>query len=902
MERVKKFVALGHFDKALRVVERERANKPRSPALLSLHASVLRRLGRPAEGAALLEPEVTARPKLPGLNNEFANCLRQVGDLARSLAVTDATLSAFPKNRTAQLNRILALKGMRRFDEALRAIEAARGDNPRSPDLLLHHALTLRSLGRPAEGATLLETELMARPNQAGLRNGLARCLRDAGELERSLALTEATLAESPGHPAARSDRIMTLHAMSRFEEALPVVEEARTDDPGSPVFLSLHAATLRSLGRPAEGAALLEQDAAVTLSDLRVRDELARCLRESGELKRSLAIAEETLEASPGHRVAQRERVTAVLALHDRKMLEALLASLLAEMDDADADMQLKLSSLHSLVRILPSLPSNNAVKILSDRAAQIQSRHAQLDSETKWNLFAVSGGLGLASRFRFLLDDLFRQTDLPASVAIGIIEESFVNGSKEWFGVATEVARRTRETERWQVDLHVVDLRQGCDAALAARKGRMRPKSPAASLFISDLLDRSGRIRLALRYVRFARLTWPRHNGLYRMQLRLLVRTDGIADLRALIESSEQQTDQFRAMAIQALIEIGDAAEAERRIGDLKSRHLIDRDQFSLFEGRLRQGEVLADDSMFDTFRAALPHRSAIQFGPSINGVLKFDLDLISRSDAPADHRLFVPPAGRAVDAWMKSRSDSDTGGCSVIPRKVLQYWDKNEPPRDIAQIMASWEAADGVSYYRFSRPSASVWLRSRLGEDWQTAIQAARSPAEQADFFRLAWLMLEGGIYADSDDRLIGDLSDLLDGSRGLTVFREPLGLLANNVILAPPMHPAIVWAAHAAKRALLERHNDNTWTKTGPGLMTRAVAWYLDQPQQDCHDLRIVPLHALGRWVQVHVKLPYKRTINYWNRKAVDAGGIKEIEAAARGHLSEAVPEPGNGQPG
>ena len=230
----------------------------------------------------------------------------------------------------------------------------------------------------------------------------------------------------------------------------------------------------------------------------------------------------------------------------------------------------------------------------------------------------------------------------------------------------------------------------------------------------------------------------------------------------------------------------------------------------------------------------------------------------------------------------------------GQTILPRQVMQYWDKPEPPQEVVGLISSWKDTPGIAHHQFNRQLALEWLGIKLGPDWQHAFRAARSPAEESDFFRLTWLMLEGGLYVDCDDRLIGDLTEVFQRYKGLTVIVEGVRSIANNVIFAPPLHPAIVWAAHAARTALLERHSDNTWMKTGPGLMTRAVAWYLTEGPDQTPDINFVPQHALGSWITVHVPLPYKKTNRYWNAKASGTGEAADLISVTQKLLGETAP--------
>uniref|UniRef100_UPI003593BC38 glycosyltransferase family 32 protein n=1 Tax=Aestuariivirga sp. TaxID=2650926 RepID=UPI003593BC38 len=406
--------------------------------------------------------------------------------------------------------------------------------------------------------------------------------------------------------------------------------------------------------------------------------------------------------------------------------------------------------------------------------------------------------------------------------------------------------------------------------------------------------------RFRSAARYLRRARRAWPWHAGLFRAHLGSLAEIGAVDELRDIIRREERVQDgsapAFVIGAASVLQHIGDfdlARAIAARIAAPQQRSSLDR---ALLSSLLRRGDTGAAETLFAEVGKWLPQRSVSHFGSGVDGAVRIDTRLAQRAAGAADPRILMPAAGEVVRRWIETHRDGGSGASSAVPQQVMQYWDKPEPPDDIAGLIASWRDQPGAAHHRFDRRMATDWLGTRLGADWPRALRAARSPAEESDFYRLAWLMLEGGLYVDCDDRRTGDLEAVFKRLRGLTVFLEPQGSIANNVIFAPPKHPAIVWAAHAAKAALLERHSDNTWMKTGPGLMTRAVAWYLTVGPDSAPDLCILPRYWLGSWMQVHVPLPYKRTNRYWNASAAGAGAAADLASFARRLLEETAPAP------
>jgi hypothetical protein len=226
--------------------------------------------------------------------------------------------------------------------------------------------------------------------------------------------------------------------------------------------------------------------------------------------------------------------------------------------------------------------------------------------------------------------------------------------------------------------------------------------------------------------------------------------------------------------------------------------------------------------------------------------------------------------------INAWLATDPPPGPATAVPIPRQILQFWHAERLPPEVAHYMASWQSARGFAHHRFHQHDAARFLADRLGPDWVQAFRTPRDRAAACDFFRLCWLALEGGLYADADDRLVGDLPALLTRSAGtgLLLYQEPNGAVANNFIAARPGHPVIARAAVAARDALLRREYEGAWSATGPGLITRMVAAHIQAcaGSKGPPDLRIIAQIDLVQSVQIHLALRYKTSASYWANSA------------------------------
>lgn len=195
-----------------------------------------------------------------------------------------------------------------------------------------------------------------------------------------------------------------------------------------------------------------------------------------------------------------------------------------------------------------------------------------------------------------------------------------------------------------------------------------------------------------------------------------------------------------------------------------------------------------------------------------------------------------------------------------------------------------METWKQLEDADFefYMFDDVSAASYLRERYGPNECAAFSRCAHPAMRCDYFRLCFILAEGGLYVDADDVFIGgDLLGLFADSR-LKV--QPLGYdiargrmmstdevwrvdlddgdrvfyVNNDPIAAPPNHPLVRLALLRATGRLLsgDLHLEIQAT-TGPGNLTAALvahARILDQEgrPRDFELLRDWPAVAEVRW--------------------------------------------------
>jgi len=170
---------------------------------------------------------------------------------------------------------------------------------------------------------------------------------------------------------------------------------------------------------------------------------------------------------------------------------------------------------------------------------------------------------------------------------------------------------------------------------------------------------------------------------------------------------------------------------------------------------------------------------------------------------------------------------------GARAAIPRRVIQYWDKPAPPKDVAAMIESWRRVPGYFHRLMDNGQARQFLELHYGKRILVAYDAATHAAGKADIFRLAWLYQRGGIYADADERLVGRIDSLLPGDCRvfLTWAQGTPPCVQNGFIAAEPLNPlierALMLAVKRVEHAARTGVKMNAWLQTGPGVMSMAV---------------------------------------------------------------------------
>ncbi len=228
--------------------------------------------------------------------------------------------------------------------------------------------------------------------------------------------------------------------------------------------------------------------------------------------------------------------------------------------------------------------------------------------------------------------------------------------------------------------------------------------------------------------------------------------------------------------------------------------------------------------------------------------------------------------------------------------IPQNIVQYWHNvRELPWDVKECISSWKRwkMSGITHRLFDEHAAMAFISDSLDERHVHAFERCYHPAMQADYFRLCYLMVEGGFYVDADDVCIGsDIEFLFNDSRlkvqplcydiasgtmvNASKFLQSdaydpswIFYFNNNPLIAPPAHPIIERSLfHATNMLNLadEEMLPEIQSTTGPGNLSKSIFDLGTDPSGVNNNLSILrdwDSLAFSRW-----PLSYRNDARNW----------------------------------
>ena len=728
------------------------------------------------------------------------------------------------------------------------------------------HELLRTALGRSSEDSQLLFLQ--------------ARLASEQGRVEKSDRLAEKVLALDPGLIAAWRLRIDLATGQNDYKKARVLIAQAKEECDGHIGLIQAEAQILVEQGRHFSAIDLLTSSWAGSPAKVALGLTLGQVLQQTGNSARASAAYLDVLAQNPDNRQALHRLSEMPLTDGDRtRFAEHVNARMKFWAERLGTDRP------NDIFAVRPALIFAHAdLLIVGERreaAAEIL-KAISVDSTltadlTLWFLFLCER-CQLPETALPVIERLIASTQLTARAFGFMLRHLEQLGAKTpTLETINALLARVQPSQRGtaRADAYLSCLMP--DLALRSLRNAGDIPNQRRVTALARALVACGRTQLAYRYLRKNH----RHLPVNETVLQHLVTAALVAgqhrDAEKLFKAME--TSYFglaRNLRARVLGGMGELEAARALIDDIETgggafshplehlRILIGLGDYDAAANVMRRAQAAPGSGAKQS-----AHHRLTDFGAKLQELRLYSKKYDGTPEALDVSTLstFAPAAERYIADRLREGPVTTTG--APVPRRIIQYWDKPDPPEEIRGLMRSWRTEPDVDYILYDSAQAQTYLAEHFDIEHMQAFRQADNAAEESDFFRLCALYAEGGVYADADDRLIANWSRLVGDRGGMTVFREPHGAIANNILIAPPGHPALARAIDMAREALLRSDSDIAWSKTGPGLLTRAIAITLAEDGPDV-GLSIHSEGVVQRLVSIHTPLPYKKTSAHWKQ--------------------------------
>ena len=892
-----------------------------------------------AAETVLARIEAGGRGDHPGLAMYRVRLARLTGDDIALMRNAAEAYRTEPARAGSYLNYALALRRFGRQSEAETVLQDALCDDPDTAEPHLYLAAWAEEAGQGEAAMAQYGAALARAPDHRKARHrfiALALSEHRLTEAAEALKLFEKRFGNTLD--AARL-KVALCRAQGNLQAAVAPARKAFK------LSESLRDATvladlLTKVGRFPAALKLLKWDGFADADPEWLALRRADLLERNGRLKAALAEVDAFLERQPDHMTALMSRARLLVELGQSAQAEPLLRRLVLN-DSARI-------ATPAMRRLVDLLRRSDRPEVAAEALIEARRRHptngvfATMAASILFDLGRRAEARRMAADFHKRptqdLGETLERARVLARLRDGkgecrVLNAALDNGLNDQrlmdyilrrampFAALPQIEDRMHRleacydkplSERLWIQLYMSHAQYArAEAYLRARPQVRRSEAEARDM--ARLLIARHHTALADRYLRFCRRRWPDSADFVTLQLDFLIRDGQLEAAETALRAAPQGN---RDLA-RKLFEVKVLLELYRRPGSWPKDIRQDRESLAelspVVRQRLMRNTIArADLDLANTLGGLMSPDADSPDAPhwrsGLEGQVLTEMQLLAQEFGTAwpgpglwsdDSKLVRETHARPwstvlaaaqIQRWMGDQTSLIVPARPrkdwVIPQAIWQYWDDPDPPEAVSEMVTSWSGLPGWSHQLFNRAQARNFLKQEFGPDWLRAFGLARGPAEEADFMRLCILARRGGVWADADDRLHGDLNALLAGHAGLVVFREPIGsVIANNVIVAAPGHPAIRQAAVWVAEALLQRANETVWLQSGPGLLTRAVGQFLVTKGSAGArgGIRISGQEELRRQVAIHNRLPHKSTAHYWNRKrARDPGYVAIVD--------------------
>ncbi|WP_375554005.1 tetratricopeptide repeat protein [Roseovarius mucosus] len=436
----------------------------------------------------------------------------------------------------------------------------------------------------------------------------------------------------------------------------------------------------------------------------------------------------------------------------------------------------------------------------------------------------------------------------DIPWYRALQIVRHIWLNRSSD----LAERLSKSFASRSWPItDLHAFAiedqlLRNGPRAALDwVRSHPVARREFEAAERLGRVLVSGGSGKLAVRYLWACCRRWPADPQFLRLATQALIVTGAAHRVADLLEKVCPGVDEDWRLACYvsaglSLGEIGEtlmACETQAASGAARAP-VVDMIEMSLLVSDLNTAEGYVAKLSKDAGRleeALISRPRATRVGTLLNEARILaasgwdEGDLGSNMSAIAD--FFLPARAKVAKQALDVEPPQDV--CiPKVPDLIHAIWfDIPETSSEREQLLDAWRQVSRRQVVLHDIRNAQSWLRKNAGSDAARAFAKAPDREQKADLLMLGVLLVEGGLTLSATQWPSRDVDPLIDHTEEAGFFIDGRGAVVTDLLMATPGHSVIETAFEKAVASCLDREKDHRWFKTGPGLLTRALALHL-----------------------------------------------------------------------
>lgn len=206
------------------------------------------------------------------------------------------------------------------------------------------------------------------------------------------------------------------------------------------------------------------------------------------------------------------------------------------------------------------------------------------------------------------------------------------------------------------------------------------------------------------------------------------------------------------------------------------------------------------------------------------------------------------------------------SPTPDAPPIPQTLAHYWEgKRSAP--VERGVRQWATQHpGFAQTVFDAPEAARWLQVNA-PDLSALFDRLAQPALRADLFRVAYMAVAGGLFADLDEYPRAPVTPWLKDARAVLVIEVGHGTVANNFLAARP-GLALFRRLHARISARLRQTSSPyAWWDSGPAQLT-LEAYAASRDPMEAPGMRFLSQADYDARVSTNLPFPHKHGIGHW----------------------------------